>query len=97
MSCWVAPVIAAEFLNTTVDDIMRRIADGTIPSRSEDGFLFVDVLPHVTGEPPARRPEPPPLTYVPADEDPAEEADVLFSWKDIRPQVAQNRRRPMAA
>lgn len=94
MSCWVAPAIAAEFLNTSLDDVMQRIKDGTIPVRNEDGFLFVDVLPHVSGEASAA---PQPLTYVAADTDAHDDADVLFSWKHIRPQVAQARRRPMAA
>ena len=108
MSCWVVPLIAAEYLNTSVEQIMQRISDGSIPVRYEDGFTFVDVLPHVTGQSAT-----PAMTYVPADEPtlaladdtdnhPIDEPvaddapDVLFSWKDARRDAARLRQRPAA-
>ena len=46
MPCWVAPTLAAEIWHIPLADLMRRIASGEVPSRNEDGFLFVDVAPY---------------------------------------------------
>lgn len=108
MSCWVVPLIAADYLNTSVEEVMRRIKNGSIPVRYDDGFTFVDVLPHVNGQPAASA-----MTYVPADESAlapavgsdnrteddatADAPDVLFSWKDARRHAARQRQRPVAA
>ena len=45
MSCWVVPTIAAELWGVPLDDLMGRIDDGTVPSRTEHGFVLVDVAP----------------------------------------------------
>ena len=66
MPCWVVPVVAAELWGVSLDHVLRRIDDGTVPSRQEYGFTLVDVAPDGAAPPtPARRPdEPPPLTFV---------------------------------
>ncbi|HEY1686671.1 MAG TPA: hypothetical protein VGG19_18055 [Tepidisphaeraceae bacterium] len=46
MSCWVVPSLAAEYLGITLEDLQGRISGGTIPSKHDHGFLFVDVAPH---------------------------------------------------
>ncbi len=112
MSCWVVPAIAAEYLNTTLEDVLWRIQNGSIPVRYEDGFTFVDVLPEVHGE---GKPVRPAMTYVPADDyapsaviadnpddshemdDVIRDSDTGFSWKTARQQAAQRRQRPVAA
>jgi len=54
MPCWVVPSIAAEFWRVSVDHVLHGIKQGTIQSKSEDGFLFVDVAP---GSPILQKPE----------------------------------------
>jgi hypothetical protein len=46
MPCWVAPTLAAEIWQISLELLMSRIASGEIPVRDEDGFLFVDVAPY---------------------------------------------------
>jgi hypothetical protein len=46
MSCWVAPTLAAEIWQISLELLMSRIASGEIPVRNEDGFIFVDVAPY---------------------------------------------------
>ena len=56
MSCWVVPSIAAELWGLTVDQLMQRIQAGVVPSKKDEGFLFVDVAPHSDRISPPRRP-----------------------------------------
>ncbi|MCC6423673.1 MAG: hypothetical protein IT447_09375 [Phycisphaerales bacterium] len=78
---WVVPAIAAELWNVSVQHIMDCIREGRIPSRSENGFVFVNVAPHNAGiTPPKKRPEDRPPTYVmvqPAESTVNESADLL--------------------
>ncbi len=46
MACWVVPAIAAEFWGVSVDHVMSQIQDGHVPTKSEQGFVFVDVAPN---------------------------------------------------
>jgi hypothetical protein len=71
---WVVPAIAAELWNVSVQHIMDCIREGRVPSRSENGFVFVNVAPHSDSiTPPRLRPEDRPPTFVMADrEKPAE-------------------------
>ena len=70
MSCWVAPTLAAEIWQISVELIMSRIAKGEIPVRDEDGFLFVDVAPYGPRvERPNRPPHERPAMCTPADND----------------------------
>ncbi len=71
MSCWVVPSVAAEIWQMPLDEIMRRIRCGELPSRSEGGFTFVDVAPNSPRlAPPRRAPElrPPTFTLITREE-----------------------------
>src|SRR5690348_17077985 len=46
MSCWVVPTIAADLWGCTVENVWAAIRDGRIPTREENGWLFVDAAPH---------------------------------------------------
>jgi hypothetical protein len=46
MSSWVAPAVAAEIWGVSLEQVMEHIANGTIPSRTDGRFLFVDVAAH---------------------------------------------------
>ena len=45
MSCWVTLQVAAEFLQTSVQDVVTRAATGQLRTREENGLLFVAVSP----------------------------------------------------
>jgi hypothetical protein len=83
MGCWVVPSVAAEFWRVSLEHVMDGIRAGTIPSKTEDGFLFVEAVPNspslgeVACSTPMRR------TYVevPLDELPAL-ASVNFGGDD---------------
>lgn len=45
MPSWVAPALAADYLNRSEDEIWHLIHRGQIPVRREGGFYFVDVAP----------------------------------------------------
>lgn len=85
MPCWVAPVVAAELWGVSLDSLLLAIADGTVPSRREYGFVLVDVAPEGVAPQAPKREGPPPPTYVAvADEAPREpEIPVAVPW-DIR-------------
>ena len=55
MPCWVAPVVAAELWGVSLEHVLGAIADGSIPSGREYGFVVVDVAPRWC------RPHPPPI------------------------------------
>jgi hypothetical protein len=70
MSCWVAPTLAAEIWQISLELLMARIASGEIPVRDEDGFIFVDVAPYgARVERPNRAPHERPAMCTPADPD----------------------------
>ena len=64
MSCWVVPTVAAELWGVSVESVHTRIRDGSLASKHENGFTFIDVAPDspVLETPKALRPPPPP-TY----------------------------------
>ena len=43
MSCWVVPEIAADLWGIPLEQVFDRIRDGSIQSKCEGGFIFVDV------------------------------------------------------
>src|SRR4051812_23471691 len=45
MSCWVAPILAAEIWGISVEQVMARVRDGEVATRNEGHFTFVDVAP----------------------------------------------------
>mgnify|MGYP003576197852 CR=1 FL=1 len=66
MSCWVVPSVAAELWGVSVDVIQTRIRDGSLASKLESGFTFIDVGPDSPVlEPPKPPPPPSPPTYRP--------------------------------
>lgn len=109
MSCWVVPSLAAEYLGISIEELQYRLQIGNIPTKSDHGFLFVDVAP---GSPMMIRPADPPATFVeisaeemsaltqPEDQD-AEESDAVPimsspEWAGARQSASQLRRRPAA-
>lgn len=108
MPCWVAPVIAAELLNVPVEEVQRRVAEGSLAMRQEGGFTFVDVRPDAPANL-RRRPQDRPPTFVPAPrpesrppEEPLSDEEVealaeVFAWRTARVQAASSRRAPGAA
>jgi hypothetical protein len=66
MSCWVVPSLAAEIWRVPLEELWRRIRDGHVPARVENGFTFVDVAPYGPRiEQPNRRPDQRPSTFAP--------------------------------
>src|SRR2546421_8562342 len=70
MSCWVVPSLAAEIWRIPLTEVMRRIEEGQLAVREEDGFTFVDVAPD---GPRISRPSLPPhqrpATFMPVEVD----------------------------
>lgn len=66
MSCWVVPAIAAELWEVPIAEILRRIHNGVVPFRREQGFLFVDVAPYSP-------------VYTPAAREPREESPPTYT------------------
>ena len=70
MACWVVPAIAAELWGVTVNHVLAGVRDGSIGSRQEHGFLFVDAAPgSYTYQRPLRPDEPRPPTFVAVEAD----------------------------
>src|SRR4051812_14519204 len=70
MACWVVPTVAAEMWGVTVQQVLDAILSGSISSRQDSDFTFVDVAP---GSPVVRRPrflrnDPPTFTPVTDEE-----------------------------
>lgn len=64
MSCWVVPSVASELWKVPVEKIIAAVRFGELPSRTENGFTFVDVAPHSVDSQPAPRPKSlRPITY----------------------------------
>ena len=69
MSCWVVAALAAEVLGIPVNQVLERIRNGSLPAKTDLGFLLVDVAPNapkmeVGTRAPGRRP----ATYKPIAE-----------------------------
>jgi hypothetical protein len=106
MSCWVVPSVAAELWGVTVADIQMAIHDGSLPSKTENGFTFIDVAPDspVLETPRAFRPPAPPTYRAVTHEEIAalvgnladsidEEAEVE-NWRIGRSEAGRMRRPP---
>src|SRR4051812_49787815 len=64
MSCWVVPSVAAEIWGVAVTTVLEKAQLGVVPSKTENGFMFIDVAP--TGDncnPPRGLRGPPPPTF----------------------------------
>ena len=64
MSCWVVPTVAAELWGVAVDTILDRARSGLVPSKTENGFMFVDVAPDSDRCAPPKSIRPPTFTPV---------------------------------
>lgn len=107
MSCWVVPTVAAELWGVPVDSILHRMGDGSIPSKHENGFTFIDVAPDspVIEKPKALRPPPPPTYRVVTREEfralvgdlmDEDEEDGVENWRLGRSEASRMRRPPEA-
>lgn len=107
MSCWVAPSLAAELWHIPLEQVMRLIRDGKLPSREDQGFTFVDVAPAPQLKLPAmRRPEDRPTTFTPIvdeavidedavdDEPDTTESQTLGDWRAARMKASRTRIAP---
>jgi len=47
MSCWVVPEIAADLWGIPLEQVLERIGDGSVPTKHEGDFVFVDVKPQL--------------------------------------------------
>lgn len=105
MSCWVAPAVAAELWGISIEDVLERVRNGQLASRTELGFVVVDVAPDSPAMPaPAPRPVPR-TTFVTVVQPPAEpEAvpvqrefdDPPATWERPRRRATLRRRAPGA-
>lgn len=71
MSCWVVPAVAAEYWGIPIAQVLDRVKTGSVPSKTEFGFMLVDVAPNSPrAETGFRLPAANPPTYVatPSDE-----------------------------
>ena len=81
MSCWVVPSLAAELWRMPLEEIMRLVREGAVPTKEEEGFTFIDVAPTSPKVgPPSLKPEHRPPTFIPA----ASEDDVAIVVEDDR-------------
>jgi hypothetical protein len=103
MSCWVVPSVAAELWGVAVHQILEGVQGGTIPSKEEAGFTFVDVAPNspkLDAPKPLRPPTPATYSVVTPEETEAligEPEGDMGDWREARTQNGQLRRRPLAA
>jgi len=67
MSCWVVPSLAAELWRMPLEQVLKLVREGSVPSKEEEGFTFIDVAP----ESPKMGP-----TFLPAAD--ADDVDVLL-------------------
>jgi hypothetical protein len=69
MSCWVVPSVAAELWGIPLEQLMGQIRAGAVTSRTEHGFVLVDVAPDSERIAPApRRRRPRTRTFTPVVE-----------------------------
>jgi|SoiMethySBSTD1v2_1073268.scaffolds.fasta_scaffold1618178_2 hypothetical protein len=100
MSCWVVPTIAADYWQVSLDYVLQGMRDGSIASKTEQGFTFVDVMP----EPDLSKRKVTPRTYVEALEVQESDFDELVSeeeeqicFAEVRGNVTRLRRAPVTS
>jgi hypothetical protein len=104
MSCWVVPSLAAELWRMPLEQVMRLISQGAVPTKQEEGFTFIDVAPDspkITS--PMLKAEHRPATFIPAahdddidmliDEEVAitEEENTFGDWRAARARISLTR------
>jgi hypothetical protein len=73
MSCWVVPALAAELWRMPLEQVMKLVRDGAVPTKQDEGFTFIDVAPLSPKiDSPSLKPGHRPPTFIPA----ADDADV---------------------
>lgn len=106
MSCWVVPSIAADLWGVSVQQVIEKAQAGSIPSKSEAGFTFIDVAPDsptLQTPKPLRKPAPPTYTVVTQPElallvgESSDEEGSSADWRSVRGQTGHRRRAPIAA
>jgi hypothetical protein len=96
MSCWVVPTVAADYWGITLDVVWRRLCDGLVPHKTEQGFVFIDVDPWAADSDGNSLHHSPPCTFVPAGEEISLEQSILIDaleseeieladWNQARP------------
>jgi hypothetical protein len=107
MSCWVVPMVAAEMWGVPVEAVLQKARDGQVPSKSENGFMFVDVAPDspkIDVPRSLRPPRPPTYSVVTTDEMEALHAEMhgehpaampVEDFRTARELTAQLRRPPV--
>ena len=101
MSCWVVPAVAAELWQMPIGQIVEKAKAGEIPTKTDLGFMLVDVAPNSPKiVHPLRPPAAAPKTYVTV-EVPSEavSAEEKLDWRPTRARMRNLRRppaRPMA-
>jgi hypothetical protein len=105
MSCWVVPSVAAELWGCSVEKVMDAISSGSVPTKEEAGWTFIDVAPDspklITPKS-VRPPTPDTFAIVSEAESMAlagagssgsdSTADMEGDWRKIRETVAESRR-----
>ena len=108
MSCWVVPTVAAELWGVSVDTILTRVRAGDVPSKNENGFMFVDVAPDSARIDAPKSLRPPTYTVVtelkpggmriagaePEDDEPAPRPVTLDDWRTGRVLASRTRKPP---
>lgn len=106
MSCWVVPSIAADLWGVSVQQVIDGVKAGSIPSKTDAGFTFIDVAPDspkLSTPKPMRKPAPPTYTVVTPEElailvgETGDEQAQTADWRSIRSQTQDRRRAPIAA
>ena len=102
MPCWVTPAVAAEIWGVSLREVLEKVRAGNLPSKTELGFLVVDVAPW-SPEPQARQltrtahatGEMPPIAAADAPAQTAREFnDPPLSWQSHRRTVSMTRHGP---
>jgi hypothetical protein len=104
MPCWVTPAVAAEIWGVSLREVLERVRAGHLPSKTDLGFLVVDVAPWspqpearalVRAEP-AKSEAPPAAAACGPAADQREFNAPPMSWQTRRRTVAMTRRGPAA-
>ncbi len=87
MSCWVVPTLAAELWRMPLEQVMKMIREGSVPTKQDEGFTFIDVAPNSPKlEPRQARSEKRPPTFIPAADE--QDIDVLLMDDAFEQEVA---------
>jgi len=96
MACWVVPTIAAELWGQTVEEVLRQIAEGTVHSKQEQGFIFVDAARHAVKSSNKSDSHPPTFTSVSEIREVISNLPVDRTLHNARREMTrQTRRRPV--